>query len=1534
MADPTSLVTKPILDFIIKTTTSLIKEEYSLVHGVKEDIENLKRRLTSIQAVFEDAENKQVNDPRLKDWLGKLQEAASDAEDILDTFATKAYLWKQKQKERIFRSLPSKSKTSYKRDAAQKIKKLSERFDRIAKQKEDFFLDIKVNGGETVSPNYTGHFVDKSDVVGREDDKERITHMLLSNEFDKEGDVSVIPIIGMGGLGKTTLAQLVFNDNRVSGHFESRMWVCVTSQFDLTRILKEMIQFHSKMKLDDNSKSHLQSRLLEYLVGQRFLLVLDDVWTEDYLEWEPLKDLLKQGAKGSRVLVTSRITKVKDIIGTQPPHLLSYLPEEECWSLFAKIAFKGDSLSSQRLKDLEDIGREIVRKCKGLPLAVKAMGGLLRGCVDDVNKWRQIQSSEIWEIEDRNSGNDRPKILAILKLSYDHLPSHLKRCFSYCSLFPKAYTFHKEELVKLWISQRFIQAQRRETEEETGIAYFDELLIRSFFQVSIIEVKEIFNMHDLIHDLAQSISSPNCCLVNDKDSYNFSEQSRHVSLLGKDVEQPMLTIVENASKLRSLLFPSHYLKNFGQALEKVFHTMKYIRTLDLSSSMILELPSSIEKLKLLRYLDLSKTEIKILPNTICNLYNLETLKLLGCPWLFELPKELGNLVNLRHLELDDLFWVKFSILPPKVGNLTRLHDWHAFQVGHKTGYRIEELKNLAYLSGKLHVSKLENAVSVGDAKLNEKKYLRKLVFEWSDRVSNTHDEAAEKGVLEGLQPHLNLKELQICHYRGKEFPAWMREGRLQNLVSVTLNDCTNCKILTLGELPNLQLLYIKGMLELEKWPEVKCPSLSRLKFSNCPKLKELPKFFPSLRTLKIKRCTSLKALPVAPSLMFLKLIDNLVLEDWHEVLTTWVAVNDQGQRSSWHQGSWFKLLELNVISCPKLQALPQHFSPQKLEISGCELLVAFPQPQFAQRLQHLALDSCHDGTLVRAIPNTSSLYSLVISGISNLNSLPKWPQLPGLKALYIRDCKDLVSLSENVEGSLRTLVSLKQLSVRNCPMLVTLTEELPATLECLSIGSCPLLQSLGPKEILKSLPSLQDLYIEDCPKLNSLPEDGLPSSLRHLQIHGCQLLTERCQKEDGGGPDWPKVMHIPDLEIDLPEVSSTTLPKKKPSAAAWYRRFPRSGGAIATEGNRSDTDVDKAVDEDLNEPKAEQEETRSKKSIPSTQSKSSSTKDSSNEINKQASGLPQLVDEEEVQETHLVPRSASKKVPEEKNITNPTSETIDNEDDDMERFYTSLGAKSETSPSTSSSVITDVQSQKTRTGQSDIDKALDIVKNVLATDFSSACHPGRSISLDSELELLCDLDENDGISVGMKFLVLQLSKDFKVLKSRYCQANDTIERCTNLIKPMAEIAFQLDANKQKFLELNSVEATIQMSISKAEAQINELQKKVDTFPLAEQHMHDKQTMSTDGKSISGAEGQINELKQKIDSLTKQKGKGKQEKKMIYTNGKKLKEKMDVAAKAEEEKKEAERIKREIEEKWSDYNKQFETLTCSGGMTIS
>ncbi|KAE8037273.1 hypothetical protein FH972_009874 [Carpinus fangiana] len=570
--------------------------------------------------------------------------------------------------------------------------------------------------------------------------------------------------------------------------------------------------------------------------------------------------------------------------------------------------------------------------------------------------------------------------------------------------------------------------------------------------------------------------------VKENELCNFSEQSRHVSLLGKDVQEPLSKIVNRATKLRSLLLPesieansSGHLKNFGQAFQRV---------------------------------------------------------------------------------------------------------------GHEKGYEIEQLAKMSHLSGTLHISKLEKAVNARDAKLNEKKSLDKLVFEWSDGVVNTQDEATENSLLADLQPHSsNLKELQIIRYRGNEFPAWMKQGRLQNLVRLTLNGCIKCETLALGKLPHLQVLHIKGMLELKILTEVECRFLRWLKLINCPKLRELPIIFPFLQVLKIKRCDSLRALPVLPFLKLLILIKNPILEDWNEKTLELEDCYD-GHDPSFNEIRDLPSIgfsRLKVISCPKLQALPQLFAPQKLEISRCELLTTLPP--HARRLWHLAVDGCDDGAIVREIPDSSSLYSLVISSISNISSLPKWPQLPGLKALYIRDCKHLVSLSSGEEGSLRTLTSLNLLSIINCEKLETLNEELPTSLECLTIASCPLLKSFS----LKNIPSLSDLYIEDCPMLQSLPGDGLPSSLKHLQIQTCPLLTQRCKKEGGGGPDWPKIEHIPDLEIDnshmlIPSTSLANSPVPSTSVAnrpVWYRHFLCCRALEKEMVKMAATDLNKAESEEI-----------------------------------------------------------------------------------------------------------------------------------------------------------------------------------------------------------------------------------------------------------------------------------------------------------------------------------------------------------------
>ncbi|XWS42770.1 hypothetical protein CRYUN_Cryun16bG0042800 [Craigia yunnanensis] len=348
MAEPVSIFVDPILTNIINIAASLIQDEFLAINGVKKEVVKLSSNLITIRAVLKDAEQKQLDaaSDTLRVWLAKLKDAACDAEDIVDTFATETFLWKRKH-------------------VAHEIKEISAKLDEIAKERDNFHLEECSDGGRPQNLPQTTPFVDTRDVFGRDSDKERLIDQMLSNESDAEGDASVIPITGMGGLGETTLAQLIFNDERVKNHFEFGMWVCVTFDFILKRILKEMIEFHTEMEYSNNlPTSILESRFLEFLAGKNFLLVLDDVWSNNYQEWGPLQNLLKQGGKGSRVLVTTRTTMVSDIMGTQPPYRLEYLPEDDSLSLFKKIAFKDCNLLGGIPKELEDIGREIVGKLR------------------------------------------------------------------------------------------------------------------------------------------------------------------------------------------------------------------------------------------------------------------------------------------------------------------------------------------------------------------------------------------------------------------------------------------------------------------------------------------------------------------------------------------------------------------------------------------------------------------------------------------------------------------------------------------------------------------------------------------------------------------------------------------------------------------------------------------------------------------------------------------------------------------------------------------------------------------------------------------------------------------------------------------------------------------------------------------------------------------------------------------------------------------------------------------------------------------
>ncbi|KAI5342729.1 hypothetical protein L3X38_010605 [Prunus dulcis] len=244
----------------------------------------------------------------------------------------------------------------------------------------------------------------------------------------------------MGGVGKTTLARMLYNNNKVKGHFTLQAWACVSEDYNAFRITKTILESVTSKPCNTTDLNLLQVELREQLRGKKFLFVLDDLWNENYGDWERLQIPFNSGARGSKVIITTRNKNVASLMKNVPIQFLEPLSHQDCWLLLAKHAFGNENYSAN--SNLEDIGKQIALKCKGLPLAVQTLGGLLR-CNIDSEEWNRILNSNIWYLP-----HGTTDILPVLWLSYHYLPAQLKRCFVYCSIFPKDYEFEKEDVVQ------------------------------------------------------------------------------------------------------------------------------------------------------------------------------------------------------------------------------------------------------------------------------------------------------------------------------------------------------------------------------------------------------------------------------------------------------------------------------------------------------------------------------------------------------------------------------------------------------------------------------------------------------------------------------------------------------------------------------------------------------------------------------------------------------------------------------------------------------------------------------------------------------------------------------------------------------------------------------------------------------------------------------------------------------------------------------------------------------------------------------
>ncbi|XP_038877687.1 putative disease resistance protein RGA1 [Benincasa hispida] len=864
---------------VLKKIVKFGAEQIGLAWGLEKEVSQLRNWLLKAETILADINKKKLHIASVRLWVEDLQDIVYEADDLLDELVyehlRRAVEQTGKLREVCDSISLSKNPFLFRRKKAKQMKNITQALYKHYCEASPLGLVSDESATETevtlAQIRETTSILDFK-VRGREAEFQEILKLVI--ESSNEHEMSVISIVGMGGLGKTTLAKMVFNHDAIKGHFDKTIWVCVSKPFIVMKILEAIFQGSTNTCSGLNSKEALLKRLREAMQGKRYFLVLDDVWDKDNGLWDELSGCLKQinGKSGNCVMVTTRSVEVATMVNTVSVHHLKELSDDQCWVLFKESANVNQLSMNSKIEIVKDL---LVRKMGGVPLVAKVLGGAVK--FEEVDFEKGDYESWITKVESIAKNilkEDRDFVLSILKLSVDSLPLLvLKQCFAYCSNFPQDYDFKKDELIQMWIAQGFIQSQQERENlvmEDIGEEYFNFLLSRSLFQDVIRdENKRIitFKMHDLMHDIACAISN-NQNMVSNPNNLSGRSAGKLRTLVYRD-EENQYKVCDNFFRLRVLKQDKIWANNLPYLLDKLIH---------------------------LRYLDLSKCYIiKNLRESLCLLYNLQTLKLGYIE--SELPENLRKLVNLRHLEFYVVPGMKQ--MPSHMGNLIHLQTLSRFAVGFEKGCKIEELGTLKNLKDELILTNLEKLKSKEEAmaaKLVEKKKLRRLLFRWTLFYGVEYDKHNFVQVLEGLQPHKNLQSLNISGFGGEVLP---NDIFVENLVEIRLFDCSKCEVLPmLGQLanlkkleitwmnnvrsignefygidpnlqrnsfafPQLEELYIDGMKKLEQWDEFTTSnlfgSLKKLSVLGCDKLTKLPSGFEGCHSIEyvIERCPNL-----------------------------------------------------------------------------------------------------------------------------------------------------------------------------------------------------------------------------------------------------------------------------------------------------------------------------------------------------------------------------------------------------------------------------------------------------------------------------------------------------------------------------------------------------------------------------------------------------------------------------------------------------------------------------------------------------
>ncbi|PHT52293.1 hypothetical protein CQW23_06755, partial [Capsicum baccatum] len=813
----------------------------SLICDHREELRALCEKVSSLEVVAKNFEKNNVSG-EMADLEVEVKEVASAVEHTIQLRVTEVLENDENLREKARRLSDS-------------LQQVAEDIDRILKES----TKIQDKGKQASKESTVQEFPSSSrnilnaenNMVGRDDQRKRLVEDLTrSNSVEPK----VIPIVGMGGIGKTTLANEVYKDACIRSHFDVCAWATVSQQHNAKEILLNLLRSTKGDTFDMNDEAELANMLKKSLMGKRYLIVLDDMWKTK--AWDDVRLCFPSGNKGSIILLTTRITEVARDAGTKNLSLqMDLMGPDESWILFKSVAFSSEGLPS----DLKTIGKQIAEKCHGLPLTIAVVAGLLKSkrAIED---WENVAK----DVKSFVTNDPDKQCSRVLGLSYNHLTSCLKTCLLHFGIFPEDSEIPTKKLMRSWVAEGFLKLENDlEGEAEKCLQELVDRCLVIVCKTSLDGTKiRSCKVHDLIYDLCvREIQRENIFILNDIVlHYSYPTMPKMLPFKSVTVDK-----IDNClyGFYRGLTPVHRQLRDHDNS-DLLKRTRSIFSFHPKDSYLFLGLKPELIHFKLLRVLDLNDVRIDVFPVQILSLIWLRYLSLL-CRAKLDIPSEICRLWNLQ----------TFIVQVKNAVNAWFVSDFITFR---------EEIWGLMQLRHlKLPKFYLPNPLSVSDGKGSH------MVFPNIQTISYLSSRCCTEEVIMGIQ---NVKELGISgnvtrsngllnnlvHLQqletlsfifcsdimpasAKSFPATVKKLKLKSThLSWSYLDI-------IAEMPNLEVLKLMDYACLgEEWhPNVK--RFTRLKLllielNDLKYWKATDKNFPVLERLVIKECCYLKEIPI------------------------------------------------------------------------------------------------------------------------------------------------------------------------------------------------------------------------------------------------------------------------------------------------------------------------------------------------------------------------------------------------------------------------------------------------------------------------------------------------------------------------------------------------------------------------------------------------------------------------------------------------------------------------------------------------